>query len=110
MGGGVPAWRTSFRVPEARVKGAESKFVKLNCFDQVDFCPFRGPDAPLCAAEILPQQTRRLRVFALQLCHPEQSEGSWFLPVAARCGRRNQRPDRKSTRLNSSHLVISYAV
>src|SRR5271165_6056118 len=25
---------------------AESKFVKLNCNEQVDFCPFRGPDAP----------------------------------------------------------------
>lgn len=25
---------------------AESQFVKANCCNQVDFCPFRGPDAP----------------------------------------------------------------
>jgi hypothetical protein len=25
---------------------AESKFVETNCNHQVDFCPFRGPDAP----------------------------------------------------------------
>ena len=25
---------------------AESKFVKTNWYVQVDFCPFRGPDAP----------------------------------------------------------------
>jgi hypothetical protein len=25
---------------------AESKFVELNGYEQVDFCPFRGPDAP----------------------------------------------------------------
>jgi hypothetical protein len=25
---------------------AESKFVKLDLYEQVDFCPFRGPDAP----------------------------------------------------------------
>src|SRR5437868_13314658 len=25
---------------------AESKFVESNCWDQVDFCPFHGPDAP----------------------------------------------------------------
>src|SRR5256885_5200877 len=31
-------------------------------------------------------------------------------PAAARCGTAQQHEDRKSTRLNSSHLVISYAV
>src|SRR5205807_4248822 len=31
-----------------------------------------------------------------------------FLPVRANRPGRNARPDRKSTRLNSSHLVISY--
>src|SRR5690606_39845240 len=30
----------------------------------------------------------------------------WWCPFAGRCGR----PDRKSTRLNSSHVKISYAV
>jgi hypothetical protein len=34
---------------------AESKFVKTNCSNQVDFCPFRGPDAPFCASVILPR-------------------------------------------------------
>jgi hypothetical protein len=25
---------------------AESQFVKTSCTSKVDFCPFRGPDAP----------------------------------------------------------------
>src|SRR5256885_9927145 len=36
---------------------------------------------------------------------------AWFVPwLQARRGARAVAPDRKSTRLNSSHLVISYAV
>src|SRR2546426_7383648 len=40
------------------------------------------------------------------------SRGATGLPVLERYrgGRRSVTPDRKSTRLNSSHLVISYAV
>src|ERR1700674_37068 len=33
-------------MPEVRNLWAESEFVKTNCCEQVDFCPFRGPDAP----------------------------------------------------------------
>jgi hypothetical protein len=39
--------------PKGPHEQAESKFVRINCSDQVDFCPFRGPDAPFCAALIL---------------------------------------------------------
>src|SRR5256885_12231785 len=38
---------------------------------------------------------------------------TWVSPkstITARCARECRRSDRKSTRLNSSHLVISYAV
>src|SRR5256885_4035350 len=41
------------------------------------------------------------------------SSRRWALPRAKPCAapvRRRARPDRKSTRLNSSHLVIPYAV
>src|SRR5256885_9100487 len=46
----------------------------------------------------------RLRIFALGGMRVESREG----PLAGDW--LEQRPDRKSTRLNSSHLVISYAV
>ena len=26
---------------------------KRNCFDQVDFCPFRGPDAPFALRDLI---------------------------------------------------------
>src|SRR2546426_1515885 len=39
-----------------------------------------------------------------------RSDGHGRLDVGAVARRRAQRADRKSTRLNSSHLVISYAV
>src|SRR2546426_8630789 len=38
---------------------------------------------------------------------PDSTVAHWMLP---RPLARGERPDRKSTRLNSSHLVISYAV
>jgi hypothetical protein len=38
---------------------AESKFVKLELYDQVDFCPFRGPDAPFALKAILARQKRK---------------------------------------------------
>jgi hypothetical protein len=36
-----------FISPRSACLRAESKFVKLNCVQQVDFCPFRGSDAPV---------------------------------------------------------------
>jgi len=39
-------------MPEVRRLWAESQFVKTNCCDQVDFCPFRGPDAPFALSEL----------------------------------------------------------
>src|SRR5258708_19418369 len=38
-------------MPEVRRLWAESQFVKTNCCHQVDFCPFRGPDAPFALSE-----------------------------------------------------------
>src|SRR5256885_15791111 len=45
----------------------------------------------------------------LHVIEPRGLEGGETLPREP-VGRRDQRRDRKSTRLNSSHLVISYAV
>src|SRR5256885_9673875 len=45
-----------------------------------------------------------LRAFPLRGTAPSQRGGSCSAPLALGCA------DRKSTRLNSSHLVISYAV
>ncbi|PYV14274.1 MAG: hypothetical protein DMG21_18745 [Acidobacteria bacterium] len=46
-------WKASYRHDELPFVGprsaylrAESQFVKTNCSGKVDFCPFRGPDAP----------------------------------------------------------------
>ena len=40
-------------MPEVRNLWAESQFVTTNCCNQVDFCPFRGPEAPFGAPAIL---------------------------------------------------------
>jgi len=37
----------------------ESEFVATSCYDEVDFCPFRGPDAPFCAPQMLPRGVQR---------------------------------------------------
>jgi len=47
---------------------AESKFVKLELYDQVDFCPFRGPEAPfaledISTAELLGSQRGQWPIF-----------------------------------------------
>src|SRR6266446_9346693 len=51
---------------------------------------------------------------ALPICYTSRcSSLSWSTPPSTGCGWAATRPciaDRKSTRLNSSHLVISYAV
>src|SRR6266851_3837707 len=39
--------------------------------------------------------------------HPQEPHGDGPVPP---CGAAHHRPDRKSTRLNSSHITISYAV
>ena len=44
-----------FRCPGPHLEGR--KLVRdTNCLEQVDFCPFRGPDAPICATTRLPWQ------------------------------------------------------
>src|SRR5256885_5863176 len=48
---------------------------------------------------------------ALPICHPGARRAGVLFPAFEFLQRlRGQRGDRKSTRLNSSHLVISYAV
>src|SRR5689334_1008764 len=42
-----------FVCPRSAYFGAESQFASLNCESKVDFCPFRGPGAPFCAAWIV---------------------------------------------------------
>src|SRR2546430_5639856 len=41
---------------------------------------------------------------------PRRADHGGLLPAVGRAGRRGAGPDRKSTRLNSSHSQISYAV
>ena len=40
-------------MPEVRIDGQKVSSQKRDCCKQVDFCPFRGPDAPFCAGGIL---------------------------------------------------------
>jgi hypothetical protein len=42
-------WHENFLsyLPEIRIKRAESQFSEMGNACWVDFCPFRGPDAPL---------------------------------------------------------------
>src|SRR3712207_9030432 len=56
---------------------------------------------------------RRENATASQRSHPDEgaaARGGEQVPAACRRGKRPCPPDRKSTRLNSSHANISYAV
>src|SRR5205807_3713931 len=64
-------------------------------------CPVLAPATPTAEPEPLKPKRHRSNV-------PQPFEGLTHKPHCALCERENA--DRKSTRLNSSHLVISYAV
>src|SRR6266446_9963189 len=67
------------------------------------------PLALLAACNTETGNERVLGVQAMSFANSEWSEPVHLdAPVNSRC--QDQTPDRKSTRLNSSHLVISYAV
>src|SRR2546426_2809204 len=71
----------------------------------------------LIVSDILPSQTTELAHYLLPGCAHAEKRGT-FTNIKGRVQklmkavepRGDARPDRKSTRLNSSHLVISYAV
>src|SRR5256885_5169031 len=67
----------------------------------------RPPRSTLFPYTTLFRSPRRARIRALDSAAPARAGRSAYRAPAWSAARR---PDRKSTRLNSSHLVISYAV
>jgi len=48
-------------MPKVRKIWAERQFVKSSYYDQVDFCPFRGPDAPFAPGDLSTNYLSRWR-------------------------------------------------
>src|SRR5207253_10845482 len=86
----------------------------LSLHDALPISPWHVPGGQHLGTGLLPHQRRALRrshcPFAARLVpgrqHPDESQLE-LRPVRPRVERG---PDRKSTRLNSSHVAISYAV
>src|SRR5688572_32125681 len=69
------------------------------------------PPADAAAAAVQPSFTRAtLSVHRAILARPDRSASSALLCATERCWQNEENQDRKSTRLNSSHSQISYAV
>src|ERR1022692_433802 len=116
VGGGISGLSAAFYLQKARAAGADLEYTLFESgqrlggsmySDHVEGCLVEaGPDSFLTEKPWAQSLCKELGI-ADQLIGSNDAERKTYILVN---GRLVVMPDRKSTRLNSSHLVISYAV